>query len=219
MFIKVFLLLHTSSTLTLYTVFPPSFPFSCTWVTPGEWNQHRSQCEDRGSHQRHVPMATPPIPPRRHPPGASWLSASILFPRKHAAPRAPARPPHPLQTPLLQKHADARPLSGRVRVGGRLLDSPQNKLHKHTHTLQRLPGRWWDYYPPASSKFLSATARWRERQRYLGTCLWTRKTVSVKRFLQISFVALFCFIIAKSSYANDLFVARRDQFFSFIKHI
>lgn len=161
-------------------------------------------------------MATPPIPPRRHPPGASWLSASILFPRKHAAPRAPARPPHPLQTPLLQKHADSRPLSGRVRVGGRLLDSPQNKLHKHTHThtLQRLPGRWWDYYPPASSKFLSATARWRERQRYLGTCLWTRKTVSVKRFLQISFVALFCFIIAKSSYANDLFVARRDQFFS-----
>lgn len=104
-----------------------------TWG--GGWNQHRSQCDDRGLHQRHVPMATPPIPPRRHPsPGASRLNASILFPRKHAAPRAPARPPRPLQTPLLQKHADAWPLSGRVRVGGRLLDSPQNKLHKHTHT-------------------------------------------------------------------------------------
>lgn len=91
---------------------------------------------------------------------------------------------------------------------------PPRINYTNTHTLPRLPGRWWDYYPSASSKFLSATARWKERQRNLGTCLWTRKTVGVKRFLQISFVALFCFIIAKSSYANDLFVARRDQFFS-----
>lgn len=131
------MLLHTSSTFTFYTVFPPSCPFSCTWVTPGVGGGINTGLSVKTGACTSATSSWPPRPFHRgatNPLGASRLSASILFPRKHAAPRAPARPPRPLQTPLLQKHTDAQPLSGRVRVGGRLLDSPQNKLHKHTHT-------------------------------------------------------------------------------------
>lgn len=104
-----------------------------TWG--GGWNQHRSQCEHRGVHQRHVPMATPPIPPRRHqPPGCITAERIHLVSEEARGSQGSSQTATSPPDASRPKTRDAQPLSGRVRVGGRLLDSPQNKLHKHTHT-------------------------------------------------------------------------------------
>lgn len=77
-----------------------------------------------------------------------------------------------------------------------------------------LPLSLWDYYPAASSKFLSVAARWRAHQQYLKTC-WSssagRKGCHCKAVLwfQISIFFFFlylCFIIAKRSLINGYYI-------------